>query len=108
MAESECLRWVFALTSLRQVLEEEILPALEKLRKERSAYMQWVASSENLDRLRRFCIAHEFTAAKQLQDDSESQMQSLQVRESQYQPIWPSHGAYAIPSTMCASRAMAS
>jgi structural maintenance of chromosome 2 len=66
---------------LAQVLEEEILPALEKLRKERSAYMQWVASSENLDRLRRFCIAHEFTAAKQLQDDSETQMLSLQVRE---------------------------
>jgi structural maintenance of chromosome 2 len=66
------------------VLEEEILPALEKLRKERASYMQWVASSENLDRLRRFCIAHEFAAAKQLHDDSEQQMQSLQASASPY------------------------
>ena len=44
-----------------KLLEEEILPTIEKLRKERGEYMKWAAGNDALERLRRFCVAYEFT-----------------------------------------------
>ncbi|TXG70684.1 hypothetical protein EZV62_005619 [Acer yangbiense] len=38
---------------INKLLDQEILPALEKLRKERTQYMQWANGSAELDRLRR-------------------------------------------------------
>ena len=61
-----------------QVLEEEILPALEKLRKERGSYMQWVSASDQLDRLRRFCIAYEFANAEKVQGSAGDSQAALQ------------------------------
>jgi len=63
-----------------KLLEEEILPTIEKLRKERGEYMKWAAGNDALERLRRFCVAYEFTnlreellgkarAARVLRDD---------------------------------------
>ena len=46
-----------------KLLEEEILPTIEKLRKERGEYMKWAAGNDALERLRRFCVAYEFTRA---------------------------------------------
>jgi len=43
-----------------KLLEEEILPTIEKLRKERGEYMKWAAGNDALERLRRFCVAYEF------------------------------------------------
>ena len=43
------------------LLEDEILPTIEKLRKERGDYMKWAAGNDSLERLRRFCVAYEFT-----------------------------------------------
>lgn len=63
------------------MLEEEILPALEKLRKERGQYMQWVASSDQLDRLRRFCVAYEFAKAQDMQASSAGDQTALQVTD---------------------------
>lgn len=48
-----------------QVLNEDILPALEKLRAERSQYMQWQAASAQQDRLKRFCVAYQYHQAEQ-------------------------------------------
>ena len=48
-----------------QVLNEDILPALEKLRTERSQYMQWQAASAQQDRLKRFCVAYQYHQAEQ-------------------------------------------
>ena len=48
-----------------QVLNEDILPALEKLRAERSQYMQWQAASAQQDRLKRFCVAYQYQQAEQ-------------------------------------------
>ena len=36
-----------------KLLEEEILPTIEKLRKERGDYMKWAAGNDSLERLRR-------------------------------------------------------
>lgn len=52
------------------VLAQEILPALEKLRKERAQYMQWANGNAELDRLKRFCIAYEFVQAEKLKEDA--------------------------------------
>ena len=46
------------------VLAQEILPALEKLMKEQSQYMQWSNGNVKLDRLKRVCIAYEFVQAE--------------------------------------------
>ena len=49
---------------MHQVLNEDILPALEKLRREKDQYYQWQAATANLDVLRRFCIAYKHVEAQ--------------------------------------------
>lgn len=51
-----------------KLLDQEILPALEKLRKERMQYMQWANGNAELDRLRRFCIAYDYVQAEKLRE----------------------------------------
>ena len=48
-----------------KLLEEEILPTIEKLRKERGDYMKWQLGNDSLERLRRFCVAWEFSRCKE-------------------------------------------
>ncbi len=45
---------------INKILTDEITPTLEKLRKERANYQQWVHNNTDIERLSRFCIAHEF------------------------------------------------
>jgi structural maintenance of chromosome 2 len=45
---------------INKILTDEITPTLEKLRKERANYQQWVHNNTEIERLSRFCIAHEF------------------------------------------------
>ncbi|XP_006848048.2 structural maintenance of chromosomes protein 2-1 isoform X1 [Amborella trichopoda] len=51
-----------------KLLDQEILPALEKLRKEKGQYMQWANGNAELDRLKRFCNAYEFVQAEKIRD----------------------------------------
>ena len=44
---------------------EDILPALERLRKEKAAYNQYQAAQDTLDRLSRFVAAHRYVTAQQ-------------------------------------------
>uniref|UniRef100_A0A3Q7FLD9 Structural maintenance of chromosomes protein n=1 Tax=Solanum lycopersicum TaxID=4081 RepID=A0A3Q7FLD9_SOLLC len=53
-----------------KLLDQEILPALEKLRKERMQYMQWANGNAELDRLKRFCIAYEYVQAEKVMADA--------------------------------------
>ncbi|KAF6164612.1 hypothetical protein GIB67_032840, partial [Kingdonia uniflora] len=53
-----------------RLLDQEILPALEKLRKEKCQYMQWANGNTDLDRLRRFCIAYEYVHAEKVRDNA--------------------------------------
>lgn len=46
---------------INKMLAEEILPALEKLKKEKVDYLKWQDAASNLDRLKRYVIAHEYT-----------------------------------------------
>nr|GFA34100.1 structural maintenance of chromosomes protein 2-1-like [Tanacetum cinerariifolium] len=55
---------------INRLLDIEIFPALEKLRKERTEYMQWSNGNAELDRLKRFCIAYEYLEAEQVRDNA--------------------------------------
>lgn len=47
-----------------QVMNEEILPACERLRREKGQYMEWQAENAKLDSLRRFCVAFRYVDAQ--------------------------------------------
>eukprot|EP00246_Nothoceros_aenigmaticus_P002781 TRINITY_DN1364_c0_g1_i5.p1 TRINITY_DN1364_c0_g1~~TRINITY_DN1364_c0_g1_i5.p1 ORF type:complete len:709 (+),score=158.46 TRINITY_DN1364_c0_g1_i5:68-2194(+) len=48
------------------VLAQELLPALDKLRRDRAVYMEWSHNKEELSNLQRFCIAYDFVEAERL------------------------------------------
>ena len=71
-----------------KLLEEEILPTIEKLRRERGDYMKWAAGNDALERLRRFCVAYEFSRAKEaahegdeLSDAIAEKLEKLNLRQ---------------------------
>ena len=71
-----------------KLLEEEILPTIEKLRRERGDYMKWAAGNDALERLRRFCVAYEFSRAKEaahegdeLSDAIAEKLEKLDLRQ---------------------------
>ena len=45
-------------------MNEEILPACERLRREKGQYMEWQAENAKLDALRRFCVAYRYVEAQ--------------------------------------------
>ncbi|CAM8991236.1 unnamed protein product [Rhodiola kirilowii] len=63
-----------------KLLDHEILPALEKLRKERMQYMQWANGNAELDRLKRFCIAYEFVQAERIQGAAVNDVEQLKAK----------------------------
>ena len=65
------------------VLGQEILPALEKLRKERAQYMQWVNGNAELDRLKRFCVAFEFFEAEKVKDAAVNDVEQLRSKTAE-------------------------
>lgn len=59
-----CVRiGTIAEVAMLQVLAEEILPALERLRKEKGNYMQYQAAEATLDRLKRFVHGYHYVSA---------------------------------------------
>ena len=70
-ADAVGLRW--------QLLEEDILPALEKLRKERGDYMRWTSANDKLERLRRFCVAFEYVRACAAKESSSGGTEELKA-----------------------------
>ncbi|KAJ3688750.1 hypothetical protein LUZ61_017914 [Rhynchospora tenuis] len=62
---------------INKLLDEEILPALEKLRKEKTQYVQWANGNQELDRLRRFCVAFEFVQAERVRDSALSEVTKI-------------------------------
>ena len=55
---------------INKLLDQEISPALEKLRKEKAQYMQWANGNAELDRLKRFCLAFQYVQAEKVRDCS--------------------------------------
>lgn len=65
---------------INKLLDQEILPALEKLRKERMQYMQWANGNAELDRLKRFCIAYEYVQAEKIRDNAVSEVEKVKAK----------------------------
>ncbi|XP_074276632.1 structural maintenance of chromosomes protein 2-1-like [Silene latifolia] len=63
-----------------KLLDHEILPALEKLRKERMQYMQWANGNAELDRLKRFCIAYEYEQAERIKDSAVHEVEQVKAK----------------------------
>ncbi|CAK9181529.1 unnamed protein product [Ilex paraguariensis] len=66
-----------------KLLDQEILPALEKLRKERMQYMQWAHGNAELDRLKRFCIAYEYVHAEKIRDNTIQGVEEIKAKISE-------------------------
>lgn len=62
---------------INKLLDEEILPALEKLRKEKTQYVQWANGNQELDRLKRFCVAFEYIQAEKVRDRSSDEVKKI-------------------------------
>ncbi|OAY30564.2 hypothetical protein MANES_14G036500v8 [Manihot esculenta] len=65
---------------INKLLDQEILPALEKLRKERMQYMQWANGNAELDRLKRFCIAYEYVQAEKIRDSAVGEVEQIKAK----------------------------
>lgn len=77
---------------ISKVLEEEITPTLDRLRGEKQSYLKWSKASADVERLERFCIAHQYYSASQsLQTNGgnvhemESEMKTLEAKVDEYQ-----------------------
>ncbi|KAF8664917.1 hypothetical protein HU200_054234 [Digitaria exilis] len=65
---------------INKLLDVEILPALQKLRKERCQYMKWANGNAELDRLKRFCIAYEFVQAERVRDGALNDVKQIRAK----------------------------
>ncbi|KAK9146390.1 hypothetical protein Sjap_006293 [Stephania japonica] len=63
-----------------KLLDQEILPALEKLRKEKMQYMKWANGNTDLDRLKRFCVAYEFVQAEQIKHNALNGVEEMKMK----------------------------
>ncbi|CAD5325118.1 unnamed protein product [Arabidopsis thaliana] len=65
---------------INKLLEKDILPALEKLRREKSQYMQWANGNAELDRLKRFCVAFEYVQVEKIRDNSIHVVEEMKIK----------------------------
>lgn len=64
---------------INKVLTLDILPALDKLRKEKAQYMEWQNATTSLDRLRRFCVAFRYVEAEDLQRSGAEKVREVEA-----------------------------
>ena len=62
---------------INKVLSEDIMPALDKLRKEKVQYMEWQNATSKMERLQRFCVAYKYSEAKELLRDGETEVKDV-------------------------------
>jgi structural maintenance of chromosome 2 len=65
---------------INKLLDQEILPALEKLRKERMQYMQWANGNAELDRFKRFCVAYDYVQAEKIRDSAVGEVEQMKAK----------------------------
>ena len=63
-----------------KLLDQEILPALETLRKQSMQYTQWANANAELDCLKRFCIAYEYVQAEKVQDNAVNRVEEIKLK----------------------------
>jgi structural maintenance of chromosome 2 len=65
---------------INKILEEDIMPALDKLRNEKTSFMEWQNATAKVDRLKRFCVAYNYVEAQKLLSTGESEIQQTDKR----------------------------
>jgi structural maintenance of chromosome 2 len=65
---------------ISKTLQEEIGPQFEKLKRERTSYMQWSSNNTEIERLTRFCIAAQFYHSDKLANESADSERSLKAQ----------------------------
>jgi structural maintenance of chromosome 2 len=65
---------------INQILAEDIVPSLEKLKKERAEYRKWSQSTQSVEVLQRFCTAYQFHQAQTKVEKSEVTAHSSAIK----------------------------
>eukprot|EP01135_Chromosphaera_perkinsii_P010662 Nk52_evm62s2192 gene=Nk52_evmTU62s2192 len=65
------------LEEINCILQEEITPTLEKLRKERSSFLEYQKTKMELEHLSRFCTAHDFVEKEKLLKSSSEKLRVM-------------------------------
>ena len=60
---------------INKVLSEDIMPALDKLRKEKVAYMEWQNASGKMERLERWCVGYTYVEAGKVLEGGEREVE---------------------------------
>jgi structural maintenance of chromosome 2 len=68
------------LDEINSILEEEITPTLERLRGEKQNYLKWSKNSADVERIERFCIAHQFKTAQSALEENSEGVSSMEDR----------------------------
>ncbi|NWY62967.1 SMC2 protein, partial [Chionis minor] len=67
------------LKEIQKVLSEEITPTLEKLKEERSSYLEYQKVVRTVEHLSRFCIAYNFFLAEETKAHADEVLQEMQA-----------------------------
>ena len=66
------------LDEINSILAEEITPTLERLRGEKQNYLKWSKNSADVERIERFCIAHQFKVAQSALEQNAEGVSSME------------------------------
>ena len=76
---------------ITEVLTNEIMPLLEKLRQERADYDKWSSLNAEKERLERFCTAYKFARALKMLEEAESKAEAMQEEMESLQAAAAGH-----------------
>ena len=68
------------LDEINSILAEEITPTLERLRGEKQNYLKWSKNSADVERIERFCIAHQFKVAQSALEQNAEGVSSMEEK----------------------------
>ncbi|GMF21420.1 unnamed protein product [Phytophthora lilii] len=63
---------------INTILADEITPTLEKLRAEKTHYLKWAANNTEMERLQRFCVAHDYQKAQDALNNTAQHVEKMQ------------------------------
>jgi structural maintenance of chromosome 2 len=68
------------LDEINSILAEEITPTLERLRGEKQNYLKWSKNSADVERIERYCIAHQFKVAQSALEQNAEGVSSMEEK----------------------------
>jgi structural maintenance of chromosome 2 len=68
------------LDEINSILAEEITPTLERLRGEKQNYLKWSKNTADVERIERFCIAHQFKVAQSALEQNSEGVSSMEEK----------------------------